>query len=239
MNDLLLTLGVALGIQVVFFAFAAALKTDKVTDLSYSLTFIIIAAYLFSTGQTSLVVASMVGLWGLRLATYLLVRIIRMKRDKRFDGIREDFFRFAKFWLLQGVAVWVIMLPVTLGGTSWMWFGIALWALGLVIETVADWQKYCFKEKNKQAFTNVGLWKYARHPNYFGEMLVWWGVFFTILPVSGWAWAGIVGPLFITILLRYGTGVPPLEKHMQERYGKDSKFKEYVKNTRLLVPLPK
>jgi steroid 5-alpha reductase family enzyme len=240
MNELLITLGLALGIQVVFFIFAAAFKTDKVTDLSYGLTFIIIAAYLYVVGQTSLALAAMVVLWGLRLASYLLVRIIHMKKDSRFDGIRENFWAFAKFWAGQGVAVWIIMLPVIIGGSSsWLWVGVIIWALGLGIETVADWQKYTFKKRNKDSFVNIGVWRYARHPNYFGEMLVWWGVFFALVPFTGWAWLAIIGPLSITSILLFVTGIPPLEKHMQKKYGKDPAFKQYVKNTRLLVPIKK
>jgi steroid 5-alpha reductase family enzyme len=144
LNDLLLTLGMSLLIQAVFFTFAATLKTDKVTDLSYGLTFVLIALVLLLRSDAiswpKLALAGMVIVWGTRLAGYLLFRIIHMGRDARFDGIRERFWAFFRFWLGQGVAVWVIMLPVTLwfaapgAWTPWMSLGGSIWAAGLVID---------------------------------------------------------------------------------------------------------
>src|SRR5262245_35582402 len=112
---ILLTLWLSLGVQAVFFVFAASLKTDKVTDLSYGLTFILLAVVLIARAvappQTAIVLASMVIAWGIRLATYLLYRIITIKRDARFDGVREHFWKFFQFWLFQGLTVWIVMAP--------------------------------------------------------------------------------------------------------------------------------
>ena len=249
MNELLPALILTLGIQVVFFAFAAWFKTDKVTDLSYGLTFVIVALYLVFSNPLSLVsvmLTAMVTLWGIRLAAYLFVRILKIGKDKRFDGIRERFWSFAKFWTLQGVAIWIIMVPVILGidgsATTIFWIGVFIWLIGLLIETVADWQKYIFKNnsKNKGKWIETGLWKYARHPNYFGELLVWWGIFLAAIPgLAGVEFLAIVGPIGISALLLFVTGIPPLQKQMQKKYGGILAFNSYVERTRLLVPLPK
>lgn len=252
LHNLLFTLALSLGVQAVFFAFAATLKTDKVTDLSYGLTFVLIAVVLLghvSAGDgTPCVLAGMVVAWGLRLAGYLLFRIIHMKRDARFDGVREKFCSFFKFWLFQGLAVWVIMLPVTLWltrPTSWTYWktaGVAVWLAGLVIEGIADQQKFAFKRtaRGGSRWTDTGLWRFSRHPNYFGELLCWWGVFlFTARDLDAWAWIGILGPIAITVILLWGTGIPTLEASAQRKWGADPEYQAYRRRTRLLLPWPR
>lgn len=251
LHDVLLTLGISLAVQAVFFAFAAALKTDKVTDLSYGLTFVIIALTLLAQGDPSygpqLVLAGMVVLWGVRLAGYLLFRIIHMGRDARFDGVRERFWPFLAFWLGQGLAVWLIMLPVTIWFTSpdswtvWMPAGAAVWAAGLVLETVADAQKFAAKRRpgGSARWMTSGLWRYSRHPNYFGELLCWWGVFlFCAGSFSGLAWLGIAGPIAITYILLYVTGIPTLEAAAQRKWGTDPAYLAHVARTSRLVLWP-
>ncbi|HEY4976556.1 MAG TPA: DUF1295 domain-containing protein, partial [Gaiellaceae bacterium] len=190
MNAVGVSFLVALGVNAVFFAVAAIRRTDVVTDLSYSLSFALLAValpYLGSHKLVQLIAALMVLLWAFRLGGYLFGRILRIKVDHRFDEMRDKPLRFARFWILQAISVAVIMLPVSylLGRKSipefglWAIAGVALWLIGLVIETVSDAQKSAFKgmEKNRGRFVASGLWKYSRHPNYFGEMLVWWGLF--------------------------------------------------------------
>lgn len=252
-NTLLLTLAISLIIQAFFFTFAASLKTDKVTDLSYGLSFIALAFYTLLTSSVfsplQILVVSLILLWGIRIATYLFVRILKIGRDKRFDGIRENFLKFAQFWTLQGFAVWIIMLPglillsspIDLPITPLSIIGATIAITGLAIETVADWQKFTFKNKpqNKGKFIQSGIWKYSRYPNYFGEMTFWWGIFMVTLPaLSGASYLAIIGPGFITYLLIFGTGIPPLEKKQLQKYGKLESFKKYRKNTSLLIPLP-
>jgi steroid 5-alpha reductase family enzyme len=251
---LLVTLGVSLGIQAALFLLAAWFRTDKVTDLSYGLTFIALAVLLIGGSVRWLTpataIALMVVLWGLRLAAYLFYRILRIGRDARFDGVRERFWRFARFWCFQGVAVWIIMLPTTLwfalsgandGWTGWMAAGALIWLAGLVIETVADAQKFGFKNREglRSRWPDHGLWRYSRHPNYFGELLCWWGVFVFELPVLGW-WAlpGAAGPLTITGLLLFVTGIPTLEASAQRKWGDDPAYVAYRLRTNRLIPWP-
>lgn len=252
MNPAGVSLVIALAVQAVFFAFAASLRTDKVTDLSYGLTFIVLAAWsLASSGRDdvpALAVVAMITAWGLRLAAYLLRRIIHMKRDARFDGVRERFWPFFKFWLFQGIAVWAIMLPVTLWYSArpadtrwsmWMTAGALLWAFGLVIEAVADQQKFAFKQQRGARWTNVGLWRWSRHPNYFGELTCWWGLFLVLSPgligVSWFTWAvGLVGPIAITVVILFLTGVPQLEASADKRWGHDLAYQRYKATTNRL-----
>lgn len=241
-------------VQVAFFVVAASLKSDKVTDLAYGFGFITLAGWgLARNGNYfnyQILVFVMVLAWGLRLAGYLFIRILKTGRDKRFDGIRENFVKFAKFWTLQALAVWVISLPTLyvlslekiFEFSGLMTAGLMIWGIGLVVETVADGQKFVFKNdpKNGGKWIESGVWKYSRHPNYFGEMLVWWGIFVLTMPLqNGWSLLTIVGPVFITYLLLFVSGVPTLEKKYDERYRNNKKYQEYKKRTSLIIPLPK
>ncbi|HET7514896.1 MAG TPA: DUF1295 domain-containing protein [Gaiella sp.] len=252
MTAILLSLGIALAVNGVFFAVAAARRTDVVTDLSYSLTFAVLAVVLLFTGAAEpiqLVASLLVVVWAVRLGTYLFRRIMRMKVDHRFDGMRDDPLRFARFWLLQAITVAVVMLPVTYlldrddppGIGAWSIAGAAVWLVGLLFEAIADAQKSAFKAKaeNRDRFVESGLWRYSRHPNYFGEMLVWWGLFLYTVPVlHGAAFAVVAGPVFITLLLLFVSGIPPLERSAEEKYGNDPAYREYKRRTSILVPLP-
>lgn len=251
MSGLLPTLGICLAIQAVFFAFAATLKTDKVTDLSYGLTFVIVAVVLLLQGDTRdtprLAVTMMVSLWGVRLAGYLFFRIFQMGRDKRFDGVRENFVRFFRFWFFQGVAVWVIMLPVIVWfPTAGPWnllmtAGTIVWAAGFVIEAVADAQKFAAKNQpgGESRWMDTGLWRFSRHPNYFGEILVWWGVFvFVAKDLVRLQWLTIVGPIAITYLLLRVTGIPTLEASAAKKWGTNAEYQAYVRRTSRLILWP-
>ena len=250
----LLTTGIiALGIQILFFAFAAALKTDKVTDLSYSLTFIILAVILLIGGSAfhpgQIVVCLLIVIWGSRLGGYLFVRILTIKKDDRFDGIRESFVRFARFWTLQAVVIWTVMLPHIvfltrsegISLTLLSWFGVAVWGLGFLGESVADSQKYTFRKdpSNKNKWIQTGLWRFSRHPNFFGESLCWWGLFLVVAPsLRGSQWISILGPIFITIVLLFMTGVPTVEKKSDAKYGTDPEYQAYKRRTSIFIPWP-
>jgi steroid 5-alpha reductase family enzyme len=246
------TLLISLSIQVFFFIFAATFKTDKLTDLSYGLTFITLTLFLLATLPSpqliQTIAALLIIIWGLRLTSYLFIRILIIKKDHRFDTIRTNPLKFIQFWLLQGLSVWIIMLPsiIILSSTSPFslhpvtLMGFTLWFLGFTLETVADLQKFFFKLKpqNKDQFISHGLWKYSRHPNYFGEILCWWGIFTFALPyLSSWSWATIISPLYITILLLFVTGIPPLEKRYSQKYKHNKHYQQYRSSTSLLIPL--
>ena len=235
-----------------FFAVAASRRTDVVTDLSYSLSFAVLAIVLPFVGAREplqLAAAVMVLVWAVRLGVYLFRRILLIKVDHRFDEMRDRPLRFARFWFLQAISVAVIMLPVSylLGRDSapgvgfWAIAGSAIWLVGLVIEAVADAQKSAFKRRSegRRAFITSGLWRYSRHPNYFGEILVWWGLFVFAVPfLSGAAFAVVIGPVFVTVLLLFVSGIPLLERSAEAKYGDDPAYREYTRRTSILVPLP-
>ena len=250
MNALLIACGISLLVNAFFFLFASLRKTDTVTDLSYGLSFFLTSLGLVLAfrvqGALWLFPFIAVMLWALRLAIYLFARILTIKVDHRFDGRREDPVKFARFWIVQALSTAVIMLPVILSANHSpppfaiaQVVGGALWLFGLWIETIADAQKFSFKRRNREGFIATGLWSWSRHPNYFGEMVVWWGLWLYVLPsLQGIEQLAILGPLYITILLRFVSGVPLLEKSAHKKYGSNAAYQEYVARTNLLFPWP-
>ncbi|MDZ7611142.1 MAG: DUF1295 domain-containing protein [Candidatus Moranbacteria bacterium] len=238
---------IALGLNVAMFIPAYKFKTDKLTDLSYGLTFVILAVlvlFLNSITEAKIILTLMVIAWGLRLGGFLFLRVRKFKKDSRFDGMRESFFRFFRFWFLQGLTAWVVLVPalffISSGGDSVLWAGFFIWLAGLIIEATADWQKYRFSQKkeNQGRFIQEGLWNYSRHPNYFGEILCWVGVYIFVFPgLSGLEpLLALISPLFIISLLLFISGIPPLEKFADQKWGKEKAYQEYKKSTSILVP---
>jgi steroid 5-alpha reductase family enzyme len=252
-HNIITTLLASLAIQAIFFAFAASFKTDKVTDLSYSLSFALLALFqvfsnrAFAPGQ--IIVATFVVIWAARLGAYLLSRIIKIGKDARFDDKRGDFAKFLRFWTLQALAVWLVMLPATIylsfpavGGIGAPSIaGAALMALGLGIEALSDAQKYAFKNDpaNAGLWIGSGLWKYSRHPNYLGEVLLWWGVFLFVLPsLRGFLLLSVLGPISITLLILFVSGVPLLERSADAKHGGKGEYQAYKRRTSVFLLLP-
>lgn len=252
--NLLQSLLASLALNGIFFVFAAYLKTDVFTDITYSLSFVLLTAVLYLTsggkGAAQVIASAMVILWGIRLGSYLFNRILHIKVDHRFDDKRNNPVRFGMFWLLQAVTVWVVMLPVfgilsapeSLEPPVWaLAVSVAGFLAGFLIEAVADAQKYRFKskEENRGKFMAEGLWSWSRHPNYFGEMLLWWSIAFPGLFIfRGAEFLYFIGPLFITLLIRFVSGVPLLEKSAEEKWGGSEAYVKYKGSTSLLIPLP-
>jgi steroid 5-alpha reductase family enzyme len=250
-DTMLWSLAIIFVIQVLFFIFASMLKTDKVTDLAYGMTFVILSwIWLFYNGIFDLMhvlLATMITLWGVRLAGYLFYRIMKIKKDARFDGIREHFWKFAGFWTVQTIIIFIVMLPVIMllniksiiPLTTISIIGFFIWLFGFLTETIADHQKFTFRNnpKNKGKWIDTGLWHYSRHPNYFGEILCWIGVFVYVIPVlSGASWIAIISPISITAILLFFSGIPPLERKEDEMYGKNKEYRKYKKTTSVLIP---
>lgn len=241
----------SLALNGILFALAFWYRSDKLTDISYALSFIAVAIVYFAQSAPSAyrtLALGMVAAWAVRIGGFLLFRIIRNGKDTRFDGIRNDARRFGTFWLGQACTAWILMLPVGLameqGGqiSILALSGCAVWLAGLLIESAADGQKFAFNQDplNKGQWISSGLWRYSRHPNYFGEILVWVGLYlfaFTVMsPIE--RLIGLTSPLFITILLLFVSGVPVLEKSADKRWGHDPKYQAYRHQTSLLIPLP-
>lgn len=229
-------------------------KTDKLTDISYALTFFLIACFALFRSSSDVVSQAIfvaVTIWSTRLGGFLLYRVWKKGKDARFDQMRGSFIKFGRFWLLQGITVWVVMLgPVMLISnigkdrpfSASLLMGLLVFSLGLLIESIADVQKYNFSlvKSNKEKWIQEGVWKYSRHPNYFGEMLVWLGLFMAGLQYySGVETAvAFISPLFIFCLLMFVSGVPILERNADKKWGSDPEYKKYKKRTSLIVLLP-
>ena len=253
MHILFLTLTASLAINLALFAVAFKLQSDKLTDISYAVSFAVLAAIgiLHAPNVSSYLIAgtALVLAWTLRIGGYLLYRVIKAGKDKRFDTIRQDFWKFSRFWIGQALTVWLLMIPLSLATnrpphwTVIAAISIVVWALGIIIETVADIQKYQFTHNhaNKGRWIDNGLWHYSRHPNYYGEILVWTGIYLFAFPALNGQQQliGLVSPLGITLLLRFISGVPVLEKSADRRWGSDTQYQEYKRTTNLLIIGPK
>lgn len=241
----------SLGINLLMFLVAFTLKSDKLTDISYAVTFITLTLMAYLRGEAEFgrtLLAFMIVAWGVRIGGFLLYRVMKKGKDRRFDDMRASFFRFGKFWLGQAITVWILMLPALLAlqgsiDTSWLAAaGFTVWAIGLIIEAVADYQKYSFslKPANKNKWIDTGIWRYSRHPNYFGEILVWIGVYLFVLDSlnSLQALLGLLSPIVIIILLLFVSGIPILEKNADRKWGEMESYKKYKKRTSILIPVP-
>ena len=228
-------------------------KTEKYFDLTGSVTYlaVIVVALLLSDDldARAAIVAAMVGVWALRLGSFLFRRVRRDGRDGRFDEIKVDPLRFFMTWTLQGLWVLLtvacalaIITSVERRSIGWLAIlGIALWLAGFAVEVVADQQKSTFKRDptNKGRFISSGLWAWSRHPNYFGEIVLWTGIALMAIPLlSGWRWVVLISPVFVTLLLTRVSGIPMLEARAQDRWGEDEEFQVYTRTTPMLIPQP-
>lgn len=252
-NYLAITAIVTVCYQFAFFVVAATCKFDKVTDFAGGTNFVILAVLTFFLHHTwhfrQIVLTSLVVMWGIRLAIFLLLRILAWGEDKRFDDKRKNLLKFAAFWVVQAIWVWTVSLPVTVVNGSNRnpniravdIVGWILWAIGLSFEAVADQQKLNLKKNSasKGRWCDVGVWYWSRHPNYFGEILLWWGIFISATPVlRKGQWGVIAGPIFITLLLLFVSGIPMLEESADKRHGSNPEYRTYKNKTSPLIPLP-
>jgi len=226
-------------------------QTEKYFDLTGSLTYVAItvALVLLTPGidARGLLLAAMVTAWALRLGTFLSRRIHKAGKDDRFDDIKPSLVRFLNVWTIQGLwvvftaaAAWVAITSTNRVGMDWLAIlGLVIWVAGFGIEIVADTQKSRFKADpaNKGRFISTGLWSKSRHPNYFGEILLWTGVAIIAIPVlQGWQWVALISPVFVTLLLTKVSGVPMLEKKADNSWGGQADYEAYKKNTPVLIP---
>ncbi|XP_058227510.1 uncharacterized protein LOC131335962 isoform X2 [Rhododendron vialii] len=250
---LALTAIVTVGYQFFFFIITALLKFDKVTDFAGSTNFVILAVLTLvlkgSWHFRQVVLTLLVVVWGLRLGLFLLMRILQWGEDRRFDEMRASLGKLAMFWAFQAVWVWTVSLPVTIVNASDRdpslqagdIIGWIIWSIGISVEATADQQKLTFKNSpdNRGKWCSVGLWKYSRHPNYFGEIFLWWGIFLASTPVlNGAEWLVVLGPLFLTLLLLFVSGIPLLEESADKKFGNVPAYRAYKSTTSPLIPLP-
>lgn len=254
-GDVLATAAIiALAIVVVTWIVSLPLRNASIIDVVWGLGFVTITATAAlvgdGDGDRSLLLVALVTLWGARLAAYLWWRNHGTGEDPRYEAMRRragDGFPVRSLYtvfLLQGALMWVVSLPVQLAmtpdsprGTGWLAVaGVVLWGIGLFFEVVGDTQLARFRADpaNAGEVMDRGLWRYTRHPNYFGDFCVWWGIFLVSAETSD-ARYGVIGPLVMTALLMRVSGVPLLERSIGRRrpgYG------EYAAKTAAFFPRP-
>ena len=232
---------------------AAIKQTEHYYDLVGGITYISVTALAVAlSGGLDLratLVAAMVMVWALRLSSFLFMRISKAGKDSRFDELKTKPLRFLMAWTVQGL--WVLLtaaaaLAIITGGVREPLgvvgiVGIAIWAAGMLIEIVSDRQKSAFKADpaNDGRFINAGLWAWSRHPNYFGEIVLWTGMAIVAIPVlQGWQWATLISPVFVAFLLIKVSGIPLLEDKADKRWGGQDDYETYKRRTPVLIPKP-
>ncbi len=227
--------------------YVLAMKTrdNSIVDIAYGIAFVLLS---FSTGilfgQFNLLqcfLVLMILIWAVRLSGYIMIR--KKGEDWRYKKWRKEWGKtfywrsYLQVYLLQGTFVVVVGLPVVAIMTSNVNFsiisavGILVWVVGLVFESVGDWQLYSFKKSGGKGVFTQGLWKYTRHPNYFGEALVWWGIYILAIPVGWWL---VISPIVLTYFLLRVSGVTMLET----KYEGDKEYQRYRKRTNAFIPWP-
>lgn len=249
----LFALSVALAFLIQWLVFIPAYlqQTEKFFDITGSITYISLvifgAVFSSSVDARSILLSVLVVVWALRLGTFLFRRIRKAGKDDRFDEIKPSFFRFLNVWTIQGL--WVTftasaaLVAITTAShkkiDAWAIIGLLLWIIGFAIEVAADSQKSRFNAnpENKGKFIQTDLWSRSRHPNYFGEIVLWFGIALIALPVlQGWQWVAMISPFFVTLLLTRVSGIPLLEKKADKKWGGQEDYENYKKKTPVLIP---
>ena len=246
-----LTLALVLFVYIDFwFVLSLVHKRNDVADVAWGLGFVILTWYgLLMSGMyesRQILVTVLVTLWGVRLAWHIHTRNSKKGEDSRYQAWREEWGKwfiirsYFQVYILQGIFLFLIVLPVlyvqhfdgpVLGVLDLV--GVLVWGLGFYFEVVGDRQLRDFiKDKNNHGkILTTGLWRYTRHPNYFGEVTQWWGIWLLALSVPGSFWT-LIGPMTITYLIIFVSGIPMLEK----RYAGNVDFEEYKKTTSVFFP---
>ena len=230
-----------------------AFQTEHYFDLIGSLSYIatVITAILLnpSLDIRDWIICSMIMLWAIRLGSFLFWRVKTVGQDKRFTVMKTKFTWFLLTWTLGGLWVLVTMAAglaaltsnTTIGLDFLGYIGIALWVFGFTIEIIADNQKSKFKNdpNNQGRFITSGLWSWSQHPNYFGEIILWFGLALLAFPVlSGWQLVTLISPIFVYFLLTKVSGIPILDRMAKEKWGLDSEYINYIKITSKLILVP-
>jgi len=227
-------------------------KRNDVADVAWGLGFTLMAwvSYFLSgsSGARGLLVGILVSVWGLRLAWHIHARNKGKAEDYRYLAWRKEWGKwfyirsYLEVYLLQGALLFLIVLPVLIinkGISATLGFldllGVVVWLFGFYFEAVGDAQlsRFIKNPANKGKLLRGGLWRYTRHPNYFGEVTQWWGIWLIALSVPS-GMIGIIGPLTITFLILKVSGIPLLEKKMEE----NPDFADYKRKTSVFIPLP-
>lgn len=238
-------------VQWVVFVHAWLTHSERFFDLTGSLTYIVMVVSAVVLSGTSdfrgLLLAGLIVVWAARLGPFLYNRIKNAGEDRRFRSMRHSFPMFLMTWTLQGTWVFITACCALAAITTtrpvapdvWLLLGTGLWLLGFALEVVADRQKSAFRANpdNAHRYIDSGLWAWSRHPNYFGEMVLWLGIAVIAWPVlQGWQYATLISPVFVYVLLRYISGVRMLDHRAKKLWGEEPEYQEYRRRTPMLIP---
>lgn len=238
-------------IQWLAFVPAYLRRTERFYDLVGSVTYLAVTAFAiactYSGDVRSLVLGLLVSVWAVRLGSFLFRRIRSEGSDGRFDEIKQSASRFLVAWTLQGLWVFLTLCaalaaitttaPANLGLLDGV--GFSIWLFGFALEVIADRQKSEFRRQHPGRYIDTGLWAWSRHPNYFGEIVLWTGIaVMASSTLHGWQWITLVSPLFVMLLLTRISGIPLLEKRADDRWGDDEHYRAYKARTPVLIPRP-
>ena len=230
-------------------------QTEHYFDLTGSISYLMAISLCFMLNPSSdprdLIIGSLIAIWAIRLGTFLFTRVKKDGKDKRFTVMKTQFIWYLMTWTIGGLWVFITMAAglaaITSNETialSWpALIGVCLWLLGFTIEVIADKQKRDFKKNptKENEFITTGLWAWSRHPNYFGEIVLWIGIALIALPaLSGWQLATLISPIFVYILLTKISGVPLLENRALKKWGSDLDYTSYLERTpKIMLKKPK
>lgn len=251
MNPYLLAAATIFVFMVLMFIIATLLKKNSVVDAGWGIGFILVAAVTMLQNHPALpkqrLIMFLIVLWGCRLASYIAIRNWGKPEDYRYADMRRRWGKdvtwraFLQIFMLQGAIMFIVALPIIVINSTprtdfsdWLYgIGVGLWVIGFFTESLADHQMFFFKEDphHEGKIMDKGLWKYSRHPNYFGEALQWWGVFVIAIPSGMW-YVSIISPIVITFLLLKVSGVALLE----QKYDGNDKYAEYKRKTSAFIP---
>jgi steroid 5-alpha reductase family enzyme len=252
MNEYLILILCLFSYMSLWFIISLFLSRNDVADVAWGSGFVLlswISFFIFGNGQISaLLINISVSIWGLRLSWHIFIRNRGKKEDYRYLEWRKQWGKwfylrsYFQVFLLQGFLLFLILLPVIFINSQskafinlYVLVGLIIWLIGFAFEAIGDWQlsQFIKRRENKGKIMQSGLWRYSRHPNYFGEVTMWWGIYISTLGYS-YSFYNIIGPLTITFLILFVSGVPLLEK----KYADRAEFEEYKKRTSVFIPLP-
>ena len=243
----------AFAIQWIAFIPAYVFQTEKFYDLTGSLTYLSVIWYSLAVSSdqfanlnvANIAIVLLISLWAIRLGSFLFMRIHHDGEDKRFRSIKPSASQFFMTWTLQGLwvslcsmcALTAISSNTGIVTNAFFYIGLALFILGFSIEVMADMEKSAFKaiQDNKDKFITTGLWARSRHPNYFGEIVLWTGIaVMSFSSLQGLQYLTLISPIFTYLLLVYVSGVRMLEARGDLKWGDDPEYQEYKKRTPVL-----
>ena len=233
-------------------------QTEKFFDITGTVAYLfslLLTIYFLTITQNiihvrSLTILILIFVWSIRLGYFLFSRITRDKVDKRFTNLKKSFSKFFVTWTVSGMWVFITLLnglTVIINNVSYFndlfyVIGLATWIIGFSIEVISDEQKKRFKRnvENKNKFISTGLWKFSRHPNYFGEMLIWIGISIISFPtLTGFQYLTLISPFFVIWLLINISGINLLEEKADLKWGSVNSYIKYKKHTPVLIPFSK